>query len=277
MHTNLPQNVLDLQKLFASVITQPLDENEKMQKKSLLAEEYILPSAKLSSSQRIEIYNQQYWRRLLTALQENFPGLTRLFGYCDFNASIGTPFLEKHPSDHWSLGQLGWQLPEWIEAEYQGADKLLVAAMARVDWAYQEIFSAPFSKKIEVSLDLLTKKMHLQHHVRIFTFHFHIFSFRSELLQKDVGFWTESDFPLLQKNGPYFFLLYRTQENLVSFKEIKKGEWFVLRGLEEGKCLEEICGTLESLGGSLYAEARKSLHTWIAEWMRNKWLEESNV
>jgi len=263
----LPSEILEIQHWFAGIITQPLDNPIED------AEEYIAPSSKLSSAQRIQIYNQQYWWRLLTILQQNFPTLTRLFGYTDFNKTLGVPFLSKHLSRHWSLSKLGEEMPRWIEQQYHENDKLLVQNIAELDWAYLDLFFAPAPIALEASLDLLTKKLQLQKHVKLFSFPFDLLTYRKELLKENVEFWADADFPSLPK-GKYYFLLWRRADNQIAYREIEEGQWTLLHLIVEGKTIEDASETLERRGGLLYEQAISSFQDWIQEWIREKLLQE---
>ena len=102
-----PDTLLNIQKWFASVITQPLtcDHNIPLlapngKPIAIDSAQYILPSKTLAPHERVELYYRQYWWRLLDVLQENFPLVTRLFGYQSFNEKIGIPYLTAHPSTH---------------------------------------------------------------------------------------------------------------------------------------------------------------------------------
>ncbi len=44
------------------------------------AAEFIKPNDRLSSFERLEIYNRQYWFRLLDCLYEDYPGLLAVLG-----------------------------------------------------------------------------------------------------------------------------------------------------------------------------------------------------
>ena len=44
------------------------------------AAEFIKPNDRLSSFERLEIYNRQYWFRLLDCLYEDYPGLLSVLG-----------------------------------------------------------------------------------------------------------------------------------------------------------------------------------------------------
>ena len=171
----IPPDLHTIQKWFASIITRPIDCESQINPMapsgrpiSEEARDFISPSPKLSADERIQIYNQQYWWRTLSILHQNFPTLTRLFGYTDFNHSIGMPFLTRYPSRHWSLSLLGNQLSHWIEEDYTAQDKPLIFHTAEVDWAYQTLFFAPPSIDLPPSLDLFSKKIDLQSHIKAF-------------------------------------------------------------------------------------------------------------
>ncbi len=275
----VPAELFLIQKWFAAIITRPVDLNSQMNPISPSgrfmvdeAKDFILPNAKLSSAQRIQIYNQQYWWRLLSILHQNFPALTRLFGYSDFNHTIGMPFLTDYPSRHWSLAQLGNQLSHWIDQYYKAEDKVLIAATAAVDWAYQALFFAPLPSYLPPSIDLLSKKLTLQPHLKLFHFPFDIFSLRAALLKEEVEFWLESAFPVLMKERNYFFLLFRTGENQILYKEVEEAQWIFLDLISKGLSINEICDYLEKQEKKICSDAESSLDRWIQEWMNEKWL-----
>lgn len=236
------------------------------------AEDFILPAIKLTSAQRIQIYSQQYWWRLLSILHKNFPALTRLFGYADFNQTIGMPFLATYPSRHWSLAQLGHQLSDWIDQYYQAKDKALVMATAEVDWAYQSIFFAPPPSFLPPSMDLLSKKLALQSHLKLFCFPFDIFSLRAALLKEEVEFWLESDFPVMSKERTYFFILFRTWQNQILYKEVEEAQWVFLDLISKGSSINEICDNMEKREKKVREDAETSLDRWIQEWINERWL-----
>ncbi|MBS0628786.1 MAG: putative DNA-binding domain-containing protein [Verrucomicrobia bacterium] len=279
----LPPEILTLQHWFASIITRPIDSDSRMmpispsgRQMSDEAKEYIAPNSKLASDQRIEIYNQQYWWRLLTILQHHFPTLTRLFGYNDFNTTFGFPFL-KAPSRNWSIGNLGEDLPNWIEHNYSAKDKPLVLAAAEVDWAYNKLFVAAQPIAVKASVDLLTKKLSLQKHVQLFCYPFDVLTFRKELLKESVDYWTDADFPILLKERSYCFILWRDRQNQLIFKEIEEGQWTLLNLISDGLTIEEASEFLEKRGGRPYEEALSSFQDWIPVWIQEQFLKEKTT
>ena len=75
----------------------------------IVAGEFIKPNDRLTSLERIEIYNKQYWFRLIDCLYDDYPGLLGVLGKRRFNA-MGRAYLEAHPSRSYTLRNLGSRL-----------------------------------------------------------------------------------------------------------------------------------------------------------------------
>ena len=82
----------DLQRLAASVIMQPLAPGFRSsltftdgRPNSKVAAEFIKPNDRLTSFERIEIYNKQYWYRLIDCIYDDYPGLLAILGRLKFN------------------------------------------------------------------------------------------------------------------------------------------------------------------------------------------------
>src|ERR1700721_3206304 len=102
---------------------------------------YISPNERLSSFERLEIYNRQYWFRLVSVVSEDFPTLNAVIGTKRFDALI-LAYLHGNPSTSWTLRDLGARLPEFLEAhpEFGGRRHRLAVDVAKLEWAYVEDF-----------------------------------------------------------------------------------------------------------------------------------------
>lgn len=278
----VPEKLKRNQTWFGSIIARPIDENSKMNSVSPSgrqmeseAAEYILPSPTLRPDQRIQIYNQQYWWRLLDTLHEVYPFLTRLFGYFDFNQTIGFPYLVKYNPNHWSLNHLGDRLPQWVKEEYTANDKNLVLDAASIDWAYNDSFFAAASQPIESSDDiesLLSKPFALQQHVHLFHLEADLFAVRKEFLEHDADYWLEHDFPEIPQTEDPFYVLYRDGHNNVVHQKIYKGEFALLSRFRKAASIDSACDWLEKEGSAFYEEASHNIHLWIKSWIALGWI-----
>ena len=107
-----------------------------------MAASFIAPNSRLNAFERLEIYNRQYWFRVLGALAEDFPALRAVVGGRAFEA-LSIAYLTAHPSRSFSLRNLGSKLVEWLAATipaFAGRRHRLAVDVARIEWAFIEAF-----------------------------------------------------------------------------------------------------------------------------------------
>ncbi len=268
-----PPALNELQEWFGGIISQPLANDSSIQpyapnKKPIReeAKRHVVKSPTLQPHERLEIYNQQYWWRLINTLHDFFPFLIRLFGYSDFNQTLAIPYILDHRPYHWSLNSLGEKLPNWIRKNYKENDLELVYQAAILDEAFHQIF---FKKKIGKSNfkqeEFLTKPLFLQPHLSLHELPFNLFAFRKELLQNEVDYWLDNPFPELKK-GPHYFKLFLNLNSAIIWKEIEKAEFLALNQLREGLTIDGLCEWLETQPKEIQTEAEKSMQAWFKEW-----------
>src|SRR5260370_31173792 len=80
-----PAKLRELQRVMAAALFRPLTPHWGMQKRGIdgsrmgeVAAEFIKPNDRLSSFDRLEIYNRQYWFRVLDCLYAHYPSLRAL-------------------------------------------------------------------------------------------------------------------------------------------------------------------------------------------------------
>jgi hypothetical protein len=281
-----PPRLFEIQNWFASIITSPLIDNEHSQPTTVRgnslvaeAENFLIPSPTLTPFERIQIYNQQYWWRLLNVLHHHFPFLTRLFGCWDFDQTIGVPYLLACPPDHWTLFPLGKQLPLWIKKHYHHPDRNLVLIAAQLDWAFESGFVAnqlpPLNTLCHTMEDaerLAEQKLRLQPHISLFKCKNHYLGFREAFLEQEEDYWVEHDFPEIERDGPYYFAIFRNPQTSMRWIRIRPSQYFLLKQFEKGASLTDACQKLEEKGGELYKEAFPNIQTWFQEWTSYHWL-----
>ena len=102
---------------------------------------WVRPSRSLSPFERLEIYNQQYWLRILASLAEDFPGLRTVLGRARFQR-LARAYLTECPSRSFTLRNLGSRLEPWLRARprWTGPPLDLALDLARLEWAHVEAF-----------------------------------------------------------------------------------------------------------------------------------------
>jgi hypothetical protein len=173
-----PMSLVDLQREMAAAVTMPLTSDEDMRSHrydgrpmSEVAESFIAPNSRLTAFERLEIYNRQYWFRVLGALVEDFPALRVLLGARKFDA-LSVAYLAAHPSRSFSLRNLGSHVVDWLMANrrYAGRRHAVAIDIARIEWAFVEAFDGAEHKPLTLE-QIATldgeSRLAIQPHVRL--------------------------------------------------------------------------------------------------------------
>jgi hypothetical protein len=140
-----------IQRAMASAVMMPLTRDENMRPHAPdgramedVAAEFVAPNSRLTPFERLEIYNRQYWYRVLGALAEDFPAVRSVVGANRWDA-IAIAYLTEHPSRSFTLRNLGSKLVEWLEAhpQFAGRRNRLAVDLAKIEWAFVEAFDNP--------------------------------------------------------------------------------------------------------------------------------------
>ena len=168
----------ELQRSMAAAVMQPLTPSDEMQPyapngrpMSEVAGSLIAPNSRLTSFERLEIYNRQYWYRVLGSLREDFTGLRAILGSRRFEA-LSIAYLAEHPSRSFTLRNLGSNLAQWLarHPEHAGRRHALAVDVAMVEWAFVEAFDAgdrPPLTREEIGTLSAESKIDLQPHLRL--------------------------------------------------------------------------------------------------------------
>lgn len=288
---SIPEEMRKIQEWFGSIITRPLIENDRINPLSpsgvVITKEaarFVSPSPTLHPHQRIEIYNRQYWWRLLNVLQTNFPLLLRLFDYHDFNEKIAVPFLVKYPPCNWSLSDLGEKLPLWVKEEYKYNDRELVYDAALLDQVFASSFLSIQHPPIDFALlskndpdSLLTLPFRLQPHIHLLEYRYDLPDFREMLIKEEPGYWVKNDFPALTQDKTYYFVIFRNHKNNVSWKDIPKVEYLLLKQFTHELSIQAACDWIEKQDSKTQEDMAAHLQTWIQDWTRFGWLTTKHL
>ena len=170
------KKLLALQREFAGIIRRPPGRDLQLANPAEVradCERLIKPSDKTTSLERAEIYNQQYWLRLLDTFSRDFPGLRWLLGDTRFDR-IARAYLAAHPSRSCTLHDLGDRLPDFLESgpRFRGRRQSAAIEMARLERAMARALIADELPPIaSAGLTAASVRLRLQPHITLLELH----------------------------------------------------------------------------------------------------------
>ena len=278
---------LELQRLMAGAVMNPLTSDGDMQPKwrdgqpmKKVADGFIKPNDRLTSFERLEIYNRQYWYRIKDCFYEDYPGLRAVLGQQKFER-LALAYLAQYPSESFTLRNLGRRLipfleanPRWIRPRRKPA-----LDMARLEWAHIEAFDNEAKPKLtEDSLrgaDPASLRLQLQPHLSLLRLGYELDTFLIKLKQDD-GLRSEASNaievhravkrkkPKLNLQPKPLFLAVHRHENTVYYKRLDAGQFHLLTALQSGATIGEACESLVASGKGDVSLVRKWFESWAA-------------
>jgi hypothetical protein len=104
--------------------------------------EIVLPSQRQSAAERLAVYSNAYFARLLQVLRELFP-CTRFAVGDELFDRFAVGYLHEHPPHSYTLGRLADRLVDYLEASRPADWGDFVVELARLEQAIDRIFDAP--------------------------------------------------------------------------------------------------------------------------------------
>ena len=286
-------SLAELQRAMADAIMMPLTPAEDMhthapdgRPMSEVAASFIAPNSRLSAFERLEIYNRQYWFRVLGALAEDFPALRAIVGSARFE-SLSIAYLSAHPSRSFSLRNLGSHLPQWLldHPQHTGRRHLLAVDVARIEWAFVEAFDN--AEQTPLTLDQVAtldagSRLALQPHVQLIALSYPADDLVLALhdrekrqateagVKHDDGAETPARLPSLRRR-PTWVAAHRV-DLAVYYRRMQREEFLTLTALRDGHTLE---AALESgfADSRVPASHRASkVQVWFTTWAELGWI-----
>ena len=96
---------------------------------------------RLSALERLDVYANMYFFRLLDCLAEDFPGIHAVVGHQRFHGLVGD-YLTIHPSEHPSVRMLGRALGDFLETHPLSGEFSYLPDLARFEWDLLGAFDA---------------------------------------------------------------------------------------------------------------------------------------
>jgi hypothetical protein len=103
---------------------------------------WIAAASEADAAERLDVYANMYFFRLLDVLRGDYPNLAKLVGDDAFH-NLVTGYVLAHPSEDPSLRWIGRHLPDYLEASRALAERFpAAAALARLEWVRSDVFDA---------------------------------------------------------------------------------------------------------------------------------------
>ncbi len=288
-------NLEQLQRAVFEVTRQPLTPSERMRPRlpdgrsvREIASALIKPNDRLTSVERLQIYNQQYWFRIMSSLSEDFPGLRSLIGERKWE-KLAVAYLDECPSESYTLRNLGSRLESWLRKHRKfiaGVERVALD-MVRLEWANIDAFDAaelprfvpgegrPLSGATVFRLQPHLHLLDLAYPVDDLLLHIRGLDRQNEAASNAVLKFPQkarAQRSSLPSPGKVFVAVYRLQGR-VYFKRLTRDGFVILKALGEGKSLEQAIGAA-LLSSRKLNRIGPQLQEWFQDWSSLGWFAE---
>lgn len=273
-----PRELRHLQEQFGHAISRPLvfDDGDSGDYE-LSIEQYdidllddIRPRMQASAAERLGIYNQQYWFRLLTVMQEEYPLTERLLGTLTFNKMV-MAYLSAYPSTSPSLRHLSDRLVEFLQQDHTW-NRSLVVESARLEYLFIHAFDAaalPVFDPSSLSLDerqaLVTIPLKFQPHWSLLVEHWNLVDCRKQVKHnpervsiqpsEQVGYWA----------------IYRGEHGTIAYA-LDPLQYRLLDMLANGQTLGAACDRLlDEVSDEDAVTVAENIQDWFTLWAAQGW------
>lgn len=282
-----------LQRLMATAVMRPLvgrSETNPLWTDNSKADRviagFIKPNERLTSFERLQLYNRQYWFRLLDCFSEDYPGLRAVLGDRRFNR-LAERYLAECPSTSFTMRNLGRSLVGFIEQhpELVAPKVRLANDMARLEWAHIEAFdnaAKPFLTAADlVAANPCRLRLRLQPYLTLLHLNHSLENFlvavrrrqktrdQTSNATKNPHLLSPARLPAVVQLKSVHLAVHRHQ-NSVFYKRLKPEQFFLLNALQSGLSLEmAIERMLET--HATRSVLPKQLTIWFETWSALGW------
>ncbi len=148
----------DTEELFWKLISAPEGVADGLRRIDMKPDELariIAGDARLDGVQRLDIYANMYFWRLLEILRDDYPAVVAAVGDDHFH-NLVTDYLVARPSTHPSVRNVGIKLPDYLKTHALGIERPWLIELARLERARVELFDGPDAEPI--TLDELRER-----------------------------------------------------------------------------------------------------------------------
>ena len=274
------------QRMMATAVTLPLTPEDGLQPKwvdgrsmEMVAAEFVKPNDRLSSFERLQLYNRMYWFRLFDAIQDDCPGLRAALGDRPF-WRLARAYLARKPSTSFTLRNLCSRLVDFIRQNpgLTAPRTALAVEVARFEWAQTVAFDGE-GRPVLTAADFASRpparlRLGLQPYITLLDLRHPIDTFvisvkRREVMRSEASNTPDAVAsaprparrPRLPRLSPTRVAVHR-HNNRLFYKRLDPAAFRILKALEEGRTLAH---AIAAAGPTVKpAQVRKWFTTWMA-------------
>jgi hypothetical protein len=226
----------------------------------------------LSGFDRLGIYNQQYWFRLITIMQQEYPCAVHLMGLRRFN-DWAVRYLEAHPPASPYLSLLDAAFPSFLEKNYRGKNRKQVLQAVAYERAFSKAVDAPAGEPLtaRAAAAVMSLPLRLAPHATPLRLDWDFMAYRAQCLEDES---LEKRFALKPgKPGASFIMVYRDAAHAMRQAPLAPAAYRVLGEMREPATVPEIFARLEGkLKKAEQAALEKNLTAWFKDWVAMGWV-----
>lgn len=142
----------DTEELFWRLISAPEGVAAALRQpdnKSLRLDEVLRGDERLTAVERLDIYANMYFFRLLDILRNDYEAVVAVVGDEPFH-NLVTDYLLVHPSQHPSVRNVGARLPQFLDGHALGLERRWLGDLARLERARLEVFDGADAEPLQL-------------------------------------------------------------------------------------------------------------------------------
>ncbi len=270
MSIEVPDQLALLQEEFSKMAMTPVDfsTGKFVFQRSLYPKELVKKAVNnniASGEERLEVYNQQYWFRLFTLIQEIYPILSKELNLWTIN-QLSSDYLCQFPSEHYSLDNLVDRLYGFMQTSKKWNQKKWLQLVDLETW-YEKAFRKENYPELNVAeLDkvpmekLLHSSLGFQPSLKLFQQNWN--------LVEALFPHKEQKSELNETERPEFFALLRMGQKFYKY-ELTHSQYVLLKELLNRTALSDAFeAILPKLDSREQSELAENLSNWFFNWSR---------
>jgi hypothetical protein len=270
-------SLADLQAWFGAAIANPLPDHYTVNPLAVSSPGLAAPGRErlrtkgdMDGFDRLGVYNEQYWFRLVTVMQSDYTAAIHLMGLKTFN-DWAVRYLTEHPPASPFLADLDAGFPAFLEAGYQEPQREVVLQALAYERALSKAFDAPEGYTLASAglgpEALMAERLRLAPHLTPLHIDWDFAEYRGRCLG-DESLEAAMDAPMQASAD---LVIHRDADLRVMKTEAPAAALALLRAFPG--TLSEVFARLEgTLGPADQAVLEREVSGWFRDWAADGWL-----